>query len=147
MEGSRAAEGSRDPQRTKREVFARSANRSEVVVLKQSALHALADAAHALARIARAAAEEACEDPASLVPLPEAARVAGTSKRVVRDAIRAGELPAFGRQRDRSVRRSDLQRWIESRRVRVTEGPDDLDIERRVARIARARAARGGASE
>ena len=115
--------------------------------MKQSALHALADAADALARIARAAAEEASDDPAALIPLPEAARAAGTSKRVVRDAIRAGELPAFGRQRDRSVRRSDLQRWVESRRVRVIEGPDDLDIERRVAQIARARAARGRASQ
>lgn len=80
-----------------------------------------------------------------LLTLVEAARVAGLpcrrdgqpSTRVLRDAIRAGDLPAFGRQRDRTVRRDDLERWVESRRV-VHEAIDDRDIERRMRRLASA---------
>lgn len=70
-----------------------------------------------------------------LLPLAEAARVAATAARVVADAVRAGELPAFGRQRDRAVKRGDLRRWIESRRV-THEGADDVDVERRMRRLA-----------
>lgn len=78
-------------------------------------------------------------DPGALVPIADAARIAATSARVVRDAIRAGDLAAIGGQRDRAVRRHDLDRWIESRRVRPIAGVDDRDIERRMARIASAR--------
>jgi hypothetical protein len=74
--------------------------------------------------------------PDELLPLADAARIAGTSVRVLRDAIRAKEVPAFGRQRDRVVRRADLDRWIESRRV-VHEAIDDRDIERRMANLAK----------
>jgi hypothetical protein len=73
-----------------------------------------------------------------VLPIADAARIAGTSVRVVRDAIRAGDLVAYGRQRDRAVRRTDLDRWVESRRLRPVVGVDDGDIERRVLRLARA---------
>jgi hypothetical protein len=76
-------------------------------------------------------------DGAELVPLDEAARIAATSKRVLRDAIRAHALAAYGGQRDRSVRRADLDTWIAERRVAPVAGPADLDIDRRVARLAR----------
>ena len=105
--------------------------------MNRAALQALADAADALARLARAAAEESTDDPVALVPLVDAARLAGTSVRVMRDALRAGDLAAYGRQRDRSVRRADLERWIESRRAKPAAGPDDVDIERRVLRLAK----------
>jgi hypothetical protein len=78
-------------------------------------------------------------DPDELVPLADAVRIAATSLRVMRDAIRRGELPAHGRQRDRAVRLRDLDAWIESRRAPVHAGPDDLDVERRMSRIARRR--------
>jgi hypothetical protein len=105
--------------------------------MKPAALHALADAAEALARLAREAASErpdAWDD--ALVPVAEAARVAATSVRVVRDAIRRGELAAFGRMRDRAVRHADLDAWIASRTQKPVEGIDDADIARRVHRLA-----------
>jgi hypothetical protein len=104
-----------------------------------AALRAIADAADALARLAREAATETSLDPTAMVPLAEAARSAGTSTRVVRDAIRAGALVAYGRQRDRSVRRDDLAAWIASRRIRPISGADDRDIEARIARLGRLR--------
>jgi hypothetical protein len=58
-------------------------------------------------------------DPDELVPLKEAARLAATSVRVLREAIRSGALVALGRQRDRSVRRRDLDAWIETRTAPV----------------------------
>ncbi len=42
-----------------------------------------------------------------LLPLAEGARVGATSVRVLREAIRKGDLTAYGRQRDRAVRRGD----------------------------------------
>ena len=104
-----------------------------------AALRAIADAADALARLAREAAAEASSDPATMVPLAEAARSAGTSIRVVRDAVRGGALVGYGGQRDRSVRRADLDAWIASRRVRPVAGVDDRDIEARIARLGRLR--------
>jgi hypothetical protein len=107
--------------------------------VNRNVVRALADLAEALARLATELAREDLADPKAMLPLDEATRVAGTSKRVLRDAIRHGDLPAYGRQCDRSVRRADLDAWTESRRVPVREGPDDADIERRIARIERER--------
>jgi helix-turn-helix protein len=107
-----------------------------------AALSALADAADALARLARAAADEGVTaPPRALVPVTDASKLAKTSVRVVRDAIRAGDLAAYGGQRDRCVRRGDLDAWIESRRTRPVIGIDDRDIDRRVARLSRVRRA------
>ena len=76
--------------------------------------------------------------------LAEAAKVARTSRYVVAEAVRAGELPASGRQRDRSVTRADLHAWIAKRVVKV-EPPDDGDIAERVERMARGRRAKASA--
>jgi hypothetical protein len=103
-----------------------------------AALRAIADAAEALARVAREAAEDGGADPSKLLTLRQAAEFACTSLRTVRDAIRHGDLDAFGGQRDRTVRRGDVLLWIESRRLPVLQGPDDADIQRRMARLARA---------
>ena len=105
--------------------------------MSPAALRALADAADALARLARAALAEDGASPAALLPLRVAAERAGASVRTLRDAIRLGDLPAFGKQRSRVVRAADLATWIESRKVRSTEGADDADMDRRVARLAR----------
>lgn len=72
-----------------------------------------------------------------LLPLAPAAEIAKCSVRTLREAGRAGELTLYGRQRSRTVRRSDLLAWVESRKVRPIEGPDDGDLERRMARLAR----------
>jgi len=72
-------------------------------VLNRNALLAFADLADALGRLAKELAREDLVDPKALLPLVDAARAAGASKRVLRDAIRCGELPAFGRQRDRAI--------------------------------------------
>ncbi|MGH7437424.1 MAG: helix-turn-helix domain-containing protein [Polyangiaceae bacterium] len=105
--------------------------------MKPAALHALADAAEALARLAREAASERPEAWGdALIPIAEAARLAATSPRVVREAIRRGELAAFGRMRDRAVRDADLAAWIASRALDPVEGVDDADIARRVNRLA-----------
>jgi len=113
--------------------------------MSTTALRALADAADALARMARAAAENGEGGADSLIPIAEAARLAATSIRVVRDAIRAGDLTAYGRSRDRAVRHCDLQAWVASRRVGPVAGVDDADVARRVRRLERegARSGRG----
>jgi hypothetical protein len=107
--------------------------------MSPAALQALADAAEALARLAREAASDpdAKHQNDALVPLAEAAQLAATSVRVVRDAIRNRQLVAYGRMRDRAIRRSDLDKWIASREVKPVRGVDDADIERRMARLAR----------
>ncbi len=74
-----------------------------------------------------------------LLPLGEAARVAATTKRRLARAIRDADLAAVGGQRDRAVRRADLDRWIESRAVRTHPPIEDADIERRMRRIDAAR--------
>jgi hypothetical protein len=94
--------------------------------------------ADAFSRIARAVAEDVDDDDA-LVPLREAARIAATSMRVLRKAIRSGELSVYGRTRDRAVRRRDLLAWIEDRRIPSVPGPDDDDVARRVQRLTRQR--------
>jgi hypothetical protein len=108
----------------------------DVRKMSPTAVQALVDMIDAFARFAHAATVDTA-DPGGLLPLADAARVAGTSMRVLRDAIRRGELPAYGRQRDRGVTRADLTRWIESRRVRPVSGPIDADMERRVTRLSR----------
>ena len=60
--------------------------------------------------------------------------------RPILDAVRAGELKAFGKQRSRTVRRSDLLAWVESRSVKPIAGLDDLDIQRRIKRLEHERA-------
>jgi hypothetical protein len=105
--------------------------------MNRAALIALADAADALARLARAAVEDHADDADALVPIATAAIHAKCSGRTLTAARRAGELPMFGRQRSRTVRRSDLEAWIESRRVAPVAGPDDLDMQRRMARLRR----------
>jgi hypothetical protein len=117
--------------------------------MSPAALQALADAAEALARLAReaATAPESKHPNDALVPLSEAARIAATSVRVVRDAIRNRQLVAYGRMRDRAVRRTDLDMWIASREVKPSHGLDDADIERRIARLARTRPRPGPISE
>ena len=104
-------------------------------------VEAIADAADALARIARLAAPRRLESPttasSSMIPISEAAWMAATTVRVVRDAIRTGELTAYGRRRDRAVRETDLRAWIAGRRVEPMAGADDLDMERRMRRLER----------
>jgi hypothetical protein len=79
-------------------------------------------------------------DPAEHLDL-EACRQLGKLKtaRPIRDAIRSGELVAFGKQRSRVVKRGDLLAWLEARRVRPVAGIDDRDIARRVERLAKSR--------
>ena len=53
--------------------------------------------------------------PDDMIPIREAARMAATSVRVLRSGIRARVLTAYGKQRDRAIRRGDLDAWIASR--------------------------------
>lgn len=103
--------------------------------MSPAALRAIADAADALARLARAALTD--DGATSMLPIAVAAERAGCSVRTIRAGIRVGDLPAFGRQRDRAVRADDLAAWIESRKVKPTEGADDADMDRRMARLAK----------
>lgn len=98
----------------------------------------LGRAVRALLRAVTAASVPTATGPEELVPLPEAARRAATTVRVLRAAIADGALLAYGRQRDRAVRPADLQRWIASRKV-IHESEDDGDIDRRIRRLARTR--------
>ncbi|HEY8079917.1 MAG TPA: hypothetical protein VIF62_37555 [Labilithrix sp.] len=100
--------------------------------------HRLFARGHELLAEAARARTPLAEPGDALVPIARAADVAATSERVVREAIRAGELTAYGGQRDRAVRLRDLVAWIDSRRVRL-DGPADVDIERRVRRLAKGR--------
>ena len=98
--------------------------------------HALLARGHELLAAAARARGGRPVDPRELVSVRDAARLAATSLRVVRAAIHTGDLPAFGGQRDRAVRREDLNGWIESRRLTLP-GPNDDDVERRMKRLAR----------
>ncbi len=110
--------------------------------MRRAALEQLAADAEALAVRARALLAEDAEDPAELVPVAEASRLAKCSVRALSEARRAGVLEMFGGQRSRCVRRGALAAWIESRRVRPLEGRDDLDMRRRIVRLEQARAAK-----
>lgn len=81
-------------------------------------------------------------DPDEHLSLDEAADIAKLkSIRPLRDAARRGELVLHGRQRSRTIKRSDLMVWLESRRAPVERGVEDPDIEARMQRLARARRA------
>lgn len=71
-----------------------------------------------------------------LLSVDDAAEIAKCSLRMIREAHRTGALALFGKQRSRTVRRADLEAWIESRRVKPTSGADDHDIARRMRQIA-----------
>jgi hypothetical protein len=102
----------------------------------RSVVHELVEITARLAALAaRLAAEDAPDD---MLGLEEAAKLA-KCLRTLRDARRSGALTMFGGQRDRTVRRADLLRWIESRQAKPSMGPDDLDIDRRARRIERER--------
>lgn len=73
---------------------------------------------------------DATSRPDELVPLDAVAQLAKTSVRVIKDAIRSGALVGYGKQRNRSARRSDVDAWIESRRYQPVMGPDDADVDR-----------------
>jgi hypothetical protein len=78
-------------------------------------------------------------DPDEHVSFDEAVDIARTSRRILRDAARRGELTLHGRQRSRTVKRADLVAWLETRRTPVIAGTESRDIEARMARLARAR--------
>jgi hypothetical protein len=107
--------------------------------MKPNALRAMADAADAFARLARAAADDQTDPDDALIPIRDAARLSAASVRALRRAIRAGALPVYGRTRNRAVRRGDVLAWIAERRAPVLSAPDDDDVERRMRRLARAR--------
>jgi hypothetical protein len=107
--------------------------------MNAAALRAIADAADALSRIAREAlADDAPAD--EHLPKQKAAEIAGVKVRALDDARRRGELPMYGRQRSRTVRRDELMAWLASRRVERMAVPDALAarVERRLAKKRRA---------
>lgn len=110
-----------------------------------AALRALADAADALARIAREAAREGELVPSRMLNISEAAAFAAVKRRTVQQAIRRGELAAYGAQRDRAVKGADLLAWIESRRYRsrpvTLDDEAERDIDRRVGQLEQERLA------
>jgi hypothetical protein len=69
-----------------------------------------------------------------LITVAEAVDHYKQARSALNRAIRDGELPAFGTHRRRTVRRADLERWIESRRV-VHAPIEDDDIDRRMKAI------------
>lgn len=79
-------------------------------------------------------------DPDELVSLEQAAEIACTKARTLRTAINSRELAAFGGERDRSIRRRDLEAWIESRKLPPLQTADDEDLDRRIARKRRSAA-------
>lgn len=104
-----------------------------------SPVELLAIAANLADMAAKLAAHVAsgAHDPAEQLPRATAAQIAKCSTPTLTAACRRGELPMFGKQRSRTVRRSDLDAWIESRRVRPVAGADDVDMQRRMARLSR----------
>lgn len=111
--------------------------------MNAAAMRALAraadDAANAFAKLARAAREEV-SGADDWVPEAEAAKLAGVSLRTLRADRRAGRLKVYGKQRSRVVRRSDLEAYVEARRVPLVRdviNADDADVEKRVRRLER----------
>lgn len=101
------------------------------------AVQELVITAASLMQLAARLASECAADRADLLELVEAAKIARCSVRALRDARRRGELVMYGRQRSRTVRRADLDTWIESRKAPVSAGADDADMDRRMS-LARA---------
>ena len=61
-----------------------------------------------------------------LMSLRQAARKIGVADRVLRQAVRSGDLPAFRLgQRTVRVKPADLDDWIQNRRVRPWTGKRD----------------------
>lgn len=106
--------------------------------MDRAALAKLVALAADLAGLAAEIAAEASKDPDALIPIDVAATTANASERTLRREARAGGW-LLGRQRSYSVRRSDLERWIESRRVKPLAGSDDEDIDARIVRLSKAR--------
>jgi hypothetical protein len=90
-----------------------------------------ADAAARHARDARINAIRESLDPGLMVTLSDAARVATTTQRALRDAIREGKLRADGAKRE--VRRGDLAAWIEASPQRPRTGPGSRSSRQAVA--------------
>lgn len=98
---------------------------------------ALADAAEALGRAARAIATSQ-RDPEELLTLDEARELAKLrTTRPLKEAARRGELPLYGSERMRRVKRAELDAWLVSKRAPVLTGPVDPDLEARMARLAK----------
>ncbi len=82
----------------------------------------------------------ASADPDEHLSLDEARSLARLrTSRPLKDAGRRGELPLYGKERSRTVKRSELLAWIERRHVPAVKGPVDSDIEQRVRRLALSR--------
>lgn len=76
-------------------------------------------------------------DPDEMLTDKAAIKIAAVSLRVFRDAGHRGEFTWFGKERSRTIRRGELERWIASRRVPLKcQGEESADIERRMARLA-----------
>jgi hypothetical protein len=93
-----------------------------VLRAQATALRVQAESLEALASTLAPAAES---DP--FLSLRDGAKLAGTSARALRDAIRRSELEGFGRPV--VVRRSAVIAWLEGRKVRpvVSETTTDAD--------------------
>jgi hypothetical protein len=108
--------------------------------MRAAVVRQLAEIASQLAGIAVQLAEgDASNDHEVMLTEAEAALEARCSIRTLREARRTGALTMYGRQRSRTVRRSDLRRWIESRATKPVVGVDDADMARRMRRIRAAR--------
>ncbi len=103
--------------------------------MSASAVRELVEIASRLAALAVCLAKG--EDDSEMLTEGEAALEAKVSIRALRDARRSGAVVMYGTQRSRTVRRADLAAWIESRRVRPSAGVDDVDMARRMKRLAR----------
>jgi hypothetical protein len=83
-------------------------------------------------------------EPARFLSLQQGAALIGTSLTALRRAIRTGAIQSFGGQRDRAVKRVDVLAWQENRKAPAIAGRYDRAIARKVARLIRARAEKGG---
>lgn len=83
-------------------------------------------------------------EPPPFLSYQQGARLVGTTVSSIRKAVRRGALTAYGGQRDRALKRSDLLAWAESRKAPIVTGHDSPAIAVRVARLVRDRAGKGG---
>jgi len=82
-----------------------------VLIAQADALRAQAESLEALAKTLASP-----DETDTFLDRKAAAKLAGTSWRAIRDAIRRNELPGYGRPV--MVKRADLVAWLEGRRVR-----------------------------